>query len=111
MYSYACMKKSICLRWNSKFQNGGENCELESGPGVPITELCKETINTVGSLITTNPHLSIGQLAKMLGISLGSVNMILRDHLHILCVCVCVRVCACTWDTMSVYAQAKTNAL
>ncbi len=62
-----------------------ESCK--STIGARVTALNKETINTSGSLITTDPHLTTRQLAQILGISLSRMRTILRKELHILRMC------------------------
>ncbi len=66
-----------------------------------FTVLSIEPMNTHGSLIDSNPHFTIRQLTQALGISLGSVRMILHDRLHVLCMSVW------TLDSMSVNSETK----
>ncbi len=65
-----------------------DSCELQGGPGAPVTALSDATINTAGCLITTDPHLTNQEFAGTLDISLGNVHTLLHDHLNISHVCV-----------------------
>ncbi len=80
MYGDARMKKFACLWRHFKLQKGWEGCESESSPGMPVTGLSEEAINTAGLLITTNLHLTTRQLIQILYILLSSVYMILHNY-------------------------------
>ncbi|KAG8292804.1 hypothetical protein J6590_030258 [Homalodisca vitripennis] len=43
------MSERTCVRWHKDFKNGRESCELEGGPGDPVSALTEETINNGGT--------------------------------------------------------------
>lgn len=86
-YGNDVMSERTCFRWHKDFKNGRESCELEGGPGAPVSALSEETINTCGVMIHTDPHLTIRQLADMLDISVGSAHTLLHDNLKMSRVC------------------------
>lgn len=86
-YGIDAMSERTCFRWHKDFKDGRESCELEGGPGAPVSALTEETINTGGVMIRTDPHLTIRQLAIMLDISIGSVHTLMHDHLNVSRVC------------------------
>lgn len=86
-FGEASMARSVCFRWHQEFKNGRENCELQGGPGAPISALTEETINTGAVIIRTDPRLTIVQLAHILDISVGSVFTLLHKHLNMSRVC------------------------
>jgi len=70
------MSERTCFRWHRDFKNGRESCELEGGPGAPVSALTEETINTAGVMIHTDPHLTIRRLAI-----LAILKQLMKDHI------------------------------
>lgn len=64
------------------FHNGQDSCDLEGGPGTPVSAPTKEKINTGAMMIQRNPHLTIRQHAVLLQISIGSVHTLFRNLLN-----------------------------
>jgi len=81
------MSKGMCFRWHNASRNGRESCEVEGGPGTPVSALTEEIINTGGVMIRMDPHLTIRQLVTLLDISVGSAHTLLNDNLHMSRVC------------------------
>ncbi len=67
--------------------------EIHVCNSIPKFEMIVRTVNSkavlarAGSLIITDSHLTTQQLVQIHSISLGSVHMILHNHLHVSHVC------------------------
>ncbi|KAG8280004.1 hypothetical protein J6590_091725 [Homalodisca vitripennis] len=48
------MSEGTCFRWHKNFKNGRETCELEGGPGDPVSAITEETTNAWGVTIHTD---------------------------------------------------------
>lgn len=63
-----------------RLESGRGSCELEGGPGRPVTALTVKTINTGAAMICTDPHLTFLEVAALLSISTGSIHTFLVEH-------------------------------
>ncbi len=76
-----------CFRWHRAYLEGRESCKLQGEKGAPVTALTKVNINTGVAMISTDPHLTIRELVRMLDISIERMHTLLKDHLHMSRVC------------------------
>jgi [histone H3]-lysine36 N-dimethyltransferase SETMAR len=80
--SYATVKN-----WYRQFNRGKFELEDDPRPGRPCTSVTEENIATIKQMITEERHLTVHQIHEHLGISVGSVHEILRDHLQVRKLC------------------------
>ncbi|CAF0904142.1 unnamed protein product [Rotaria sordida] len=69
-------------RWSKRFREGREEVEDEERPGRPITETTSENIEQVRDLIKDDPYATIDELEARSGLSHGTVQRIVSDHLQ-----------------------------
>ncbi|CAF3874941.1 unnamed protein product [Rotaria sordida] len=69
-------------RWSKRFREGREEVEDEERPGRPITETTSENIEQVRDLINDDPYATIDELEARSGLSHGTVQRIVSDHLQ-----------------------------
>jgi len=70
-------------RWAQWFREGREEIEDEPRPGRPVTETTFENIEQVRLLIDDDPHITIEEVQEQTGISHGTVQRIITDHLSL----------------------------
>ena len=70
-------------RWSKCFREGREEVEDEERPGRPITETTSENIEQVCDLISDDPYVTIDELEAQSGLSHGTVQRIISDHLQL----------------------------
>jgi len=70
-------------RWSKWFREGWEEVEDEDRPGRPITETTSENIEQVRDLINDDPYVTIDELEVQSGLSHGTVQRIVSDHLQL----------------------------
>ncbi len=76
--SYATVK-----RWAKSFNEGREEIEDEARPGRPVTETTSDNIEEVHLLIDDDPHITIEEVQEQTGLSHGTVQRIITDHLNL----------------------------
>ncbi|CAF1496398.1 unnamed protein product [Rotaria sordida] len=64
------------------FHDGREEVEDEERPGRPITETTSENIRQVRDLIKDDPYGTVDELEAQSGLSHGTVQRIISDHLQ-----------------------------
>ncbi|CAF3030180.1 unnamed protein product, partial [Rotaria sp. Silwood2] len=70
-------------RWAQWFCEGREEIEDEARPGRSITETISENIEQVRLLIDDDPHITIEEMQEQTGLSHGTVQRIITDHLNL----------------------------
>lgn len=80
--SYATVK-----RWAREFQCGRESLQDDARSGRPSTSITQENIETVHQLVLNNRRIKVHEIEETTGISYGSIESILHEHLHMSKVC------------------------
>jgi len=81
VYSDTALKKSTVYDWFSCFKNGQEKLEDDQRSGRPSTSRITEMIEKVQQLIQCDRRMTIMELEQEVGITHGSIHMILSDDL------------------------------
>lgn len=76
----ALSEKNV-YKWYKQFQEGRESVELEDHARRPKTSTDESHVNKIKELVLQNRRLTIRDLADAVGISYGSVQIILKDVL------------------------------
>jgi len=82
--SYATVK-----RWAAEFHQGRSSLEDKPRLGRPSEAVCEENCRAVESTVLQNSRVTVHLIADAVGISTGSVETILREHLLMRKVCAC----------------------
>lgn len=80
-YGDETISKSSVYNWYKDFKNGREAVEDEPRSGRPSTSITEQNINKIKDLVLSNRRLSQRDLVDITGISKGSIQSILKDHL------------------------------
>ncbi|CAF4422672.1 unnamed protein product, partial [Didymodactylos carnosus] len=70
-------------RWCKRFREGRDDLEDEARPGRPVTETTTENIEQVRLVIDDDPRVSIEEIQEQTGLSYGTTQRILVDHLQL----------------------------
>lgn len=70
-------------RWSKWFREGREEVEDEERSGRPVTETTPENIDQVRHLIDDDPYLTVDEIEEQTGLSHGTVQRIISDHLQL----------------------------
>ncbi|XP_059612592.1 protein GVQW3-like [Phlebotomus argentipes] len=81
VYGDDCMSRSQAFEWHKRFRDGQEEVTDIERPGRPTTVTDEENVEKVKQIIQENPNLSIRAIAKILGITNGSVQRIVREKI------------------------------
>jgi hypothetical protein len=65
------------------FHEEGESFKDKSRTGRPSTSVTQENVSAVQFLLGEDRHMTVDELADIVGISHGSVYAILTEHLHL----------------------------
>ncbi|CAF1257129.1 unnamed protein product, partial [Didymodactylos carnosus] len=82
-YGHDCVSFSTVAQWIRRFASGRESFEDNPRSGRPVTAITRANIHAVEQLINDDQHIRIDYIAAMLDISYGSVDTILKHHLHL----------------------------
>ncbi|KAI6661449.1 Transposase [Oopsacas minuta] len=74
-------------RWAQRFRLGRKFIEDDPRPGAPITAASPIKSCAIKKPIDLDPHITIRELSNSVGISMGSVDHILRSQLKLTKVC------------------------
>lgn len=74
-------------KWTALFKRGRESLEDDPREGAPTTSVLDENVCAVEKLVRADRRITREQIAKEVGISLGSVSTILHDKLNMNKVC------------------------
>ena len=77
------MSQKNVYEWYRDFKEGRERVDDFQRSGRPSTSIDDQNINKIKEMVVGNRRLTIRELADMVGISFGSVQTILKDHLGI----------------------------
>lgn len=75
------MSAKNIYKWYKDFKEGRERVDDLERSGRPSTSIDEQHIKKITDLVLANRRLTIRDLADMVGISIGSVQAILKDHL------------------------------
>lgn len=78
-----CISRTTFFDWHKLFREGREQVEDVTRAPKPSTSTDPGHINQIKDLILENRRLTIRDLVDIVGISYGSVQTILKDHLHL----------------------------
>jgi hypothetical protein len=70
-------------RWSKWFRDGREDIEDGGRSGRPVTETTSDNIRQVRDLINNDPHITVDELEAETGLSHGTVQRIISDHLQL----------------------------
>lgn len=82
--------RATVFRWFSEFKRGKTNLEDDHRSGRPQTAVTAENVWTTEMMVREDPRITYSDIEKILGVSSGSVNIILHQHLG-------VRKLCCRW--------------
>ncbi|CAM4982674.1 unnamed protein product [Rotaria socialis] len=71
------------VRWSKLCREGREEVEDEPRPGRPVTETTSDNIENVRHLIDNDPYLTIDEIQVETGLSHGTTQRIVSDHLKL----------------------------
>ena len=74
---------STVRKWSRYFREGREEVEDEPRPGRPVTEATSDNIKEVRRLIDNDPYLTIDEIQVETGLSHGTAQRIVSDHLQL----------------------------
>lgn len=72
----------VVKHWHRQFRHGRTSVETAPIPGRPQSAIDEDTIHQVEIAILEDRSITVRQLAQVAKISVGSVDKILHDHLH-----------------------------
>jgi hypothetical protein len=72
---------STVAKWSKCFREGREDIEDQPRLGRPVTETTSENIEEVRCLIDDDPHRTIDEIQMETGMSRGTLERIISDHL------------------------------
>ena len=81
-YGEECLSRTCVFEWYKCFREGRERVENEPHDHQPRTAITEPNIDRADMLIRENRCITIKELGAMLSISVGSVEDIVKYHLH-----------------------------
>ena len=70
-------------RWINRFKEGREDLKDEQRSGRPSTSISEANVDVVRILLEEDRRMDVRELSTILGISVGSVGSILKEHLNL----------------------------
>jgi len=77
------LSRTQVFDWHKKFRDGRSTVENEAHRRRPRTSVTDDHIRTVKDLIAEDRRINVREIASEVGISYGSVETIIRDHLNL----------------------------
>jgi [histone H3]-lysine36 N-dimethyltransferase SETMAR len=74
---------STVAKWSKSFRDGRERIEDEPRIGRPVTETTSENIENIRSIVNSDPHVTIDEIQLETGLSRGTIERIMSDHLKL----------------------------
>lgn len=87
VYSDDAPKYSTVTKWAALFEHGRTSIEDDPRPGRPVEATSEENCKAVEDLVMSDRRLHVIEIATSIGISYGSVEAILHEHLGMSKVC------------------------
>jgi hypothetical protein len=81
-YEEECLSWTCVFEWCKCFREGRERVDNEPHDCRPRTSVTEPNIDSADALIRENRRIPIKELGAMLSISVGSVEDIVKNHLH-----------------------------
>ena len=75
------MSQKKFYKWNRDFKESRERVDVLQSSGRPSTSIDDQNIDKIKEMVLENRRLTIRELVDMVGISFGSVQTMLKDHL------------------------------
>ena len=87
-YGEFVLPYSTPRRWYKLFKKGRQSISKEGEPGIPVTALKEENINTAAVIVREDRRITLRSLSEILKISLGSTHTLVTEKLNMRYVCV-----------------------
>ncbi|XP_076333402.1 protein GVQW3-like [Tachypleus tridentatus] len=81
-YGVVAMKRTACFKWHERFKDGRQSIEDDERPGRPSTSTDDQHTDKINTLVRANRRLTVRELAKDCGISVGSCYEILTKKIE-----------------------------
>ena len=87
VYGPQTISMHTVFRWVKAFKAGKFSVETDTRPGRPKTSVTKANIAAIKIVVKQDARLSVKDIASCIGISEGSVQIILKKHLDLRKIC------------------------
>ena len=79
----SCVSYDTVRRWKNKYESGVESIKNASKSGRPKSASSKEIVSKIKEIIEGDARFTVRDIARKVGISLSTVNLILKKHLKV----------------------------
>lgn len=87
VYGASCMSKSRVYEWFQRFKDGRQSLGDDEHPGRPVSATDQSMVDHVEQLVLDDRRVTVEEVSDTIGISVGSVHMIIRKKLKMRKVC------------------------